>query len=79
MKTYIEISQPTTSRILAIHMVNLQSFIQSLCGKLRGVAPKKRIVFLALFVAIIALSLGCSPFSKEVIFYGVPFGRSEVS
>ena len=68
MKTYIEISQPTTtSSILAIRMEKLQSFLQSLCSKLKGLSLRKLIVLCALLFVIVALFLGCSLFSLILI------------
>ena len=68
MKTYIEISQPTTtSSILAIRMEKLQSLLQSLTSKFKGLSLRNRLILVALVMAIVALILGCNLFSLILV------------
>lgn len=68
MKTYIEISQPTTtSSILAIRMEKLQSLLQSLTSKFKGLSLRNRLILVALVMAIVALLFGCNLFSLILI------------
>jgi flagellar biosynthesis component FlhA len=68
MKTYIEISQPTTtSSILAIRMEKLQSLLQSLTSKFKGLSLRNRLILVALVMAMIALFFGCNLFSLILI------------
>ena len=68
MKTYIEISQPTTtSSILAIRMEKLQSLLQSLTSKFKGLSLRNRLILVALVMATATLILGCNLFSLSLI------------
>ena len=67
MKTYIEISQPTQSNLLAIRLEKLQSFIQSLCSRVKGMSLRKCTILVALLSVIIALFFGCHPFALIMI------------
>ena len=68
MKTYIEISQPTTtSSILAIRMEKLQSLLQSLTSKFKGLSLRNRLILVALVMAMVALFFGCNLFSLILI------------
>ena len=67
MKTYIEISQPSTGKIFTNQVVNLVSFIQVVWSK-KPVLSKKNTIALAflLFVGI-ALYFGCTIFSIIIV------------
>lgn len=67
MKTYIEISQPSASNLLSPRMENLQSSIQSSCGKMKSVSRKRWLILFGLLLLFVALHLGCSLFSLIVI------------
>lgn len=68
MKTYIEISQPTTTcSILAIRMEKLQSLLQSLTSKFKGLSLRNRLILVALVMAMVALFFGCNLFSLILI------------
>ena len=67
MKTYIEISQPTQGNLLAIRLEKLQSLLQSLCGKLKGLSARILIILSALLFVIVALFLGCNLFALILI------------
>ena len=69
MKTYIEISRPSTGRIITNQVVNLLSTIQSACGKKRIASKKKAIILLVLLLFCCALLLGCSLFSLIIISF----------
>lgn len=62
MKTYIEISRPSTSKIITSHMMNLLSSVQASTDKKRALTWKKCIALLLLLVCL-ALHLGCNLFS----------------
>ena len=68
MKTYIEISQPTTtSSILAIRMEKLQSSLQSLNDKVKALSLRNRLILVALVMATATLILGCNLYSLILI------------
>ena len=68
MKTYIEISQFTATSSLLITLVEkLQSSLQSLSCKVKGLSPRKGLILVALLIAIVALSLGCHPFALLMV------------
>lgn len=68
MKTYIEISQPSTGKIFTSQVVNLVSFIQAVWSK-KPVLSKKNTIALAflLFFVCIALYFGCTIFSIIIV------------
>ena len=63
MKTYIEISRPSTSKIITSDMVNLLSSVQSSADKKRTLSKKKCIALFRLLLVCLALYLGCNLFS----------------
>lgn len=63
MKTYIEISRPSTSKIITNYMMNLLSSVQTSADKKRARTKKKCIVLLLLLLVCLALYLGCNLFS----------------
>lgn len=67
MKTYIEISQPSASNLLSPRMENLQSSIQSSCGKMKSVSRKRWLILFGLLLLFVALHLECNLFSLIVI------------
>ena len=68
MKTYIEISQPTTTSNQLITLVEkLQSSLQSLYAKVKGLSLQNRLLIVALVMAIVALFFGCNLFSLILI------------
>lgn len=69
MKTYIEISRPSTARIITNQVVNLLSTIQSTCGKKRIASKKRAIILLVLLLFCCALLFGCSLFSLIIISF----------
>lgn len=67
MKTYIEISQPSTGKIFTNQVVSLVSFIQAAWSK-KLVLSKKNSIALALLLCVcIALYLGCTLFSLIMV------------
>lgn len=63
MKTYIEISRPSTSKIITNYMMNLLSSVQASADKKRVLTKKKCIALLLLLLVCLALYLGCNLFS----------------
>ena len=63
MKTYVEISQPTQSNLLAIRLEKFQSLIQSLSARVKGMSLRKCTILVALLSVIIALLCRCHPFA----------------
>lgn len=63
MKTYIEISRPSTGKMLANQVVNLLSSIQRTSDKKRTLSKKKCIALIVLLLICLALHLGCSLFA----------------
>ena len=63
MKTYIEISRPSTSKIITNYMMNQLSSVQSSADKKRVLTKKKCIALLLLLLVCLALYLGCNLFS----------------
>ena len=63
MKTYIEISRPSTSKIITSHMMNLLSSVQASTDKKRALTWKKCIALLLLLLVCLALHLRCNLFS----------------
>ena len=68
MKTYIEISQPTTTSNLLVTLVEkLQSSLQSLNDKVKALSLRNRLILVALVMATATLILGCNLFSLILI------------
>ena len=68
MKTYIEISQPTTTSNLLVTLVEkLQSSLQSLNDKVKALSLRNRLILVALVMATATLILGCYLFSLILI------------
>jgi flagellar biosynthesis component FlhA len=68
MKTYIEISQPTTTSSILVTLVEkLQSSLQSLNAKVKALSLRNRLILVALVMAIVALFFGCNLFSLILI------------
>ena len=68
MKTYIEISQPTTTSNLLVTLVEkLQSSLQSLNDKVKALSLRNRLILVALVMATATLILGYNLFSLILI------------
>ena len=68
MKTYIEISQPTTtSNLLDTLVEKLQSSLQSLNAKVKALSLRNRLILVALVMATATLILGYNLFSLILI------------
>lgn len=68
MKTYVEIGQPTTTgNLFATNMEKLQSFLQSLSSKVKNLSLRKSLIFIVFLIAVVALSIGCHPFSLLMV------------
>ena len=68
MKTYIEISQPTTTSNLLVTLVEkLQSSLQSLNAKVKALSLRNRLILVTLVMATVTLILGCNLFSLILI------------
>lgn len=67
MKTYIEISQPSTGKIFTNQVVNLVSFIQVVWSKKPVLSKKNAIALAFLFFVGIALYFGCTIFSIIIV------------
>ncbi len=67
MKTYIEISRPSTSKIIIGHVANLLSSVQTSADKKRALSKKKCIALVALLLICLALHLGCNLFSIIIV------------
>ena len=68
MKTYIEISQPTTTSNLLVTLVEkLQSYLQLLNDKVKDISLRNRLILVALVMATATLILGCNLFSLILI------------
>lgn len=62
MKTYIEISQSYTGKILVNQVVNLLSAIQASSCKKRVISKKKSLALVSFLLVCLALYLGCNLF-----------------
>jgi hypothetical protein len=68
MKTYIEISQPTTTSNLLVTLVEkLQSSLQSLNPKVKALSLRNRLILVALVMATVTLILRCNLFTLILI------------
>lgn len=67
MKTYIEICQPSTNKILINNMINLLSSIQTACSRKRALSKKTCITLVGISFVCCALIFGCSPFSVIIV------------
>ena len=67
MKTYIEISQPSTWKIFTNQVVNLVSSIQVAWSRRPVLSKKNGIALALLFFVCIALYFGCTIFSIIIV------------
>jgi hypothetical protein len=73
MKTYIEISQSYTGKILVNQVVNLLSAIQASSCMKRVISKKKCLALVSFLLVCLALYLGCNLFALILILLFIIF------